>query len=276
MALTVNTNLSALRAANALNVTQGKLSHTLAKISSGLRVVKAADDAAGSAVASNLNTVARSGKQAIRNANDGISIIQTAESASIEVINILDRIRELAVQSASDTLFTDERVYIDDEYQQLSAEIERIAQSTEFNDLPLADGSSSTLSVQVGVTSGSESQLTITLGELTATHLGVDTGVLDLSTSTGALTAIDAVDLAIDSVNSARAGYGAVQNRIDSAISNMTTYVESLTAAKSQIMDADYAAETAEMTRLQVMQQAGVAALAQARTINQSVISLLS
>ena len=276
MALTVNTNLSALRASNALNSTQSNLSHTLAKISGGLRVTKAADDAAGSAVASNLNTVARSGKQAMRNANDGISIIQTAESATYEVLNILDRMRELAVQSSSETLDNSERSYINDEFEQLSDEIERIAQATEFNDLRLADGTHTTLSVQVGVTSGTESQLDITLGDLSVTTLGVDTTTVDLTTATTAQSAIDDIDDAIDSVNSVRADYGAVQNRIDSSIANMTTYVESLTAAKSQIMDTDYASETAEMTRLQVMQQAGVAALAQARTINQSVISLLS
>jgi flagellin len=130
--------------------------------------------------------------------------------------------------------------------------------------------------VQVGVTSGTESQLSITLGDLTVSTLGVDTTSVDLTTATTAQTAIDSIDAAIDSVNSVRADYGAVQNRIDSSIANMTSYVESLTSAKSQIMDTDYAAETAEMTRLQVMQQAGVAALAQARTINQSVVSLLS
>jgi flagellin len=276
MALTVNTNLAAMRASNALNKTQAGLSHTLAKISSGLRVTKAADDAAGSAVASNLHTVARSGRQAIRNANDGISIIQTAEGATKEVLNILDRMRELAVQSASETLADDERVYIDDEFEQLSDEVERIAQATEFNDLQLADGTKTTLSVQVGVTSGTESQLTITLGDLTVTNLLVDTTTIDLTNATTARSAIDTIDDAIDSVNTVRAGYGAVQNRIDSSISNMTTYVESLSAAESQIMDTDYAYETAEMTRLQVMQQAGTAALAQARTINQSVISLLS
>jgi len=276
MALTVNTNLSALRAANALNSTQGNLSHTLAKISSGLRVVKAADDAAGSAVASNLHTVARSGKQAMRNSNDGISIIQTAESATKEVINILDRMRELAVQSSSETLATDERDYIDDEFHQLSDEVQRIAKATEFNDLALADGTQTALTVQVGVTSGTESQLTITLGDLTVSTLGIATDAVDLTTASGAQTAIDTIDSAIDEVNDVRAQFGAVQNRIDSAISNMTQYVESLSAAESQIMDADYANETAEMTRLQVMQQAGVAALAQARTINQSVISLLS
>jgi len=276
MALTVNTNLAAMRASNALNKTQAGLSHTLAKISSGLRVTKAADDAAGSAVASNLHTVARSGKQAMRNANDGISIIQTAEGATKEVLNILDRMRELAVQSASDTLDNGERSYINGEFTQLSAEIERIAQATEFNDLALADGSRSQLEVQVGVTSGTESRLTITLGDLTVSNLNVETTDVDLSFASTARTSIDTIDSAIDAVNSIRAGYGAVQNRIDSSIANMVTYVESLSAAESQIMDTDYAHETAEMTRLQVMQQAGTAALAQARTINQSVISLLS
>jgi flagellin len=180
------------------------------------------------------------------------------------------------VQSASETLEDGERVYIDDEFEQLSDEVERIAQATEFNDLQLADGTKTTLSVQVGVTSGTESQLSITLGDLTVTSLNVDTTTIDLTNATTARSAIDTIDNAIDAVNTVRAGYGAVQNRIDSSIANMTTYVESLSAAESQIMDTDYAHETAEMTKLQVMQQAGTAALAQARTINQSVISLLS
>ena len=275
MSLTVNTNLSAMSAASSLNVSQGKLSQTLARISSGLRVTKAADDAAGSAVAMNLKSTARSGRQAIRNSNDGISVIQTAEAATKEVLNILDRMRELAVQSSSESLATVERGYIDDEFDDLASEVERIAQATEFNDLALADGSNTTLTVQVGVTSGTESEVDITLGDLTASNLGVETASIDLSTAATAQSAIDDIDTAIDSVNSIRADYGSVQNRLDSAINNMTTYVESLSAAASQIMDADYAHETSEMTRLQVMQQAGVAALAQAKGINQSVISLL-
>jgi flagellin len=275
MALTVNTNLSALRAANTLNSTQGKLSNTLSRISSGLRVTKAADDAAGQAVAQNLSTLARSGRQAIRNTNDGVSVIQTAESASKEVLNILDRMRELAVQSSSESLATVERGYIDDEFDDLASEVERIAQATEFNDIALSDGTNTTLTVQVGVTSGTESEVDITLGDLTASNLGVDTVSIDLSSAATSQSAIDEIDDAIDSVNSIRADYGSVQNRLDSAMSNMTSYVESLTAASSQIMDADYAHETAEMTKYQVMQQAGVASLAQAKSINQSVISLL-
>ena len=276
MSLTINTNLAAMRAAASLNQTQGSLSQTLARVSSGLRVTKAADDAAGSAVAMNLSTQARSGRQAMRNANDGISVIQTAEAATKEVLNILDRMRELAVQSSSETLATDERDYIDDEFHDLSDEIQRIAKATEFNDLNLSDGSKTSLTVQVGVTNGTESEVSITLGDLSVSTLGVGTGSVDLTGASAAQPAIDTIDTAIESVNDIRADYGAVQNRLDSSIANMTQYVEALSAASSQIMDADYAHETAEMTRLQVMQQAGVAALAQAKVINQSVVSLLN
>jgi len=275
MSLTVNTNLASQSAANALNRTQGQLSLTLSRVSSGMRVTKAADDAAGSAVAMNLSTQARSGRQAIRNANDGISVIQTAESATKEVLNILDRMRELAVQSSSETLEDGERAYIDEEFHQLSDEVERIAQSSEFNDLALSDGSTSQLAVQVGVDASSNSRVTIELGNLTTSNLSVQTTDIDLTTASNAQTSITTIDSAIDSVNSIRASYGAVQNRLDSSIRNMSNYVESLSAAASQIMDADYAHETAEMTRLQVMQQAGVAALSQAKGINQSVVSLL-
>jgi flagellin len=263
MALTVNTNMAAMAAANTLNNTQGALSNTLARVSSGLRVTKAADDAAGQAVATNLSTQARSGRQAIRNANDGISVIQTAESASKEVLNILDRMRELAVQSSSETLEDGERAYIDSEFHQLSDEVERIAQSTEFNDIQLGDGTNSNLSVQVGVDASSNSRVDITLGNLTTSNLSVQTTDIDLTNASTAQTAITTIDSAIDSVNSIRADYGAVQNRLESSINNMSSYVESLSAAASQIQDADYAHETAEMTRLQVMQQAGVAALGQ-------------
>jgi len=275
MALTVNTNMAAMGAANTLNNTQGALSSTLARVSSGLRVTKAADDAAGQAVAANLSTQARSGKQAIRNANDGISVIQTGEAASKEVISILDRMRELAVQSSSETLEDGERAYIDAEFHQLSDEVERISQSNEFNDIKLSNGDNATLEVQVGVDASSNSRVAITLGDVSTDNLSVETTDIDLTSASGSQTAITTIDAAIDSVNSIRASYGAVQNRLESSINNMGAYVESLSAAASQIQDADYAHETAEMTRLQVMQQAGVAALGQARGMNQSVLSLL-
>lgn len=274
MGLTVRTNLTAMNAYNTLNNTQNSLSSTLNRISSGMRVTKAADDAAGLAVATKINSKATSLGQAMRNSNDGVSLIQTAEGSTNEVTNILTRMRELAVQSASDTLANSERVYINDEFDQLNDEITRIASVTEFNGLQLSDGTNTTISAQVGIENASTSQITITLGDLRATVLGV--GTLDLSTSTGALSALDAIDSAIDTVNSYRSGYGSVQNRLESSLANASTYLESLSAAESQIMDADFAKESTEMTKLQIMQQAGVASLAQAKNINQSVISLLS
>jgi len=275
MALTVNNNMSALRAANTLNNTQGALSQTLARVSSGMRITRAADDAAGSAVAANLSTLARSGKQAIRNANDGIAVIQTAEAATKEVGSILDRMRELAVQSSSETLHDDERAYLDTEIEALSDEVERIANSNSFNDIALSDGTTTALDVQVGLDASSNSRVSITLGSLKATNLSVETADVEIGKASSAQTAITTIDAAIDSVNSIRATYGAVHNRIDSSINSMSSYVEALTSAASQINDADYAHETAEMTRLQVMQQAGVAALGQARSMNTSVIGLL-
>ena len=265
--------MSALSAASTLNNTQGALSQTLARVSSGMRITRAADDAAGAAVAQNLSTQARSGRQAIRNANDGISVIQTAEASTKEVLSILDRMRELAVQSSSDTLADGERAYIKTETTALISEISRIAQSSEFNGISLSNGSTASLTVQVGVDGSSDSQVAITLGDVMASSLSVNS--LTLSTAANARTAIGTIDTAIDSVNTIRATYGAAQNRLESSVNAMSSYVEALSGAASQIQDADYAHETAELTRLQVMQQAGVAALGQARSMNSSVIGLL-
>jgi flagellin len=274
MALTVRTNLSAMSAYNTLSRTQNSLSGTLGRISSGLRVNSAADDAAGLGVATKLNSQATSMEQAMRNANDGISIIQTAEGATNEVTNILNRMRELAVQSSSETLADSERAYINEEFDQLNQELDRIASVTEFNGVQLADGSTTTIAAQVGINNATTSRISISLGDLRATVLGV--GTLDLSTSTGAQSALDSIDSALDVVSSQRASLGAVQNRLDSSLSNSANYLESLRAAESQIMDADFAKESTEMTKLQIMQQAGVAALAQAKGINDAVLSLLS
>ena len=275
MSLTVRTNLAAVRSYHSLNTTQAKLSHTLNRISSGLRVTKAADDAAGMAVATNINSQSTSLEQAMRNANDGISLIQTAESAATEVTNILNRMRELAVQSSSETLANSERQYINDEYEQLYDEVTRISSVTEFNGLQLSNGTITTLSAQIGIDNLSTSRIDILLGDLRATVLGIATTV-NLASVTAARSALDAMDSAISAVNTYRSDLGAVQNRLDSSLANSTNYLESLKAAESQIMDADFAVESTEMTKQQIMQQAGVAALAQAKNINQSVISLLS
>jgi flagellin len=275
MSMTVRTNIASMQAAGQLGRTQKNLSRTLGRISSGMRITQAADDAAGLGVATALETSVISTRQAMRNANDGISIIQTAESATNEVTDILQRMRELAIQSASDTLADEERSYIQDEFLQLRQEVERIAAVTEFNGVSLTDGSSSSIDVQVGIQNATSSLITITLGDLT-TNAGLGISAMSLVTSSGARSALDFLDTALSSVNSTRSQFGAVQNRLESALNNAQVYTEALSAAESQIRDADFAVETSELTKLQIMQQAGVAALAQAKNVNQSVISLLS
>ena len=274
MSLSVRTNIAAMMASGSLNRTQKGLTNSLSKISSGMRINTAADDAAGLGVSTNLETAIISQRQGMRNANDGLSVIQTAEGATNEVSDMLQRMRELAVQSASETLADDERSYIQDEFLQLRSEIARIAAVTEFNGIELSNGGTTQINVQVGIDNDANSQITIELVDLTTNALGIS--ALDLSSSTNALTALDALDTALGSVNSARSVLGAVQNRIDSALNNASVFVESLAAAESQIHDTDFATETSNLTRLQIMQQAGVAALAQAKNINQSVISLLT
>ena len=275
MSMTVRTNIASMMAAGQLGRTNNALGSSLGRISSGMRINSAGDDAAGLGVATNLETQVSSTRQAIRNSNDGISIIQTAEGATNEVIDILQRMRELAVQSSSGTLDNDERAYINTEFNQLSAEVNRIANVTEFNGISLSNNTTTQLDVQVGINNTTNDRITIDLGDLRASALGVDTGV-QLDTVTNAQAAISLIDTALDSVNTIRSGFGAVQNRLDSAINNATVNAEALSAAQSQIQDTDFASETSNLTRLQIMQQAGVASLAQAKNINQSVISLLS
>ena len=275
MALTVNTNTAAFAAGTQLNATNRSLQDSFARLSSGLRISKAADDAAGLGVAENLEAVSTSARQAMRNTNDGVSVIATAEGATQETADILKRMRELAVQSSSETLDDDERAYIQDEYEQLAAEVDRIASVTEFNGVALSDGTNTQIDVQVGVNGTADDRITITLGDLRGTVLGVDTGSLDLSSASGAQSALSSIDTALDTVSAYRSDMGAVENRLDSALNNLETYTTNLEAAESRIRDADFAFETAEMSKLQIMQQAGVSVLAQAKNINASAAQLI-
>ncbi len=275
MALTVNTNITAMSATKNLSRSNSGLSASLGRISSGMRINSASDDAAGLGVAENLNAASRSVRVAQRNTNDGISLVQTAEGSTSEVGNILKRMRELAVQSASETLDDGERAYIQDEFVAISSEVDRISAVTEFNGVALTDGTNATVGVQVGINNTVNDSIDITLGDLSAATLGVDTGTLDLSTSAGAGTAIGAIDTALDTVNGYRSDYGAAQNRLESSLRNLENYDQSLTSAESQIRDTDFAKESAEMAKYQVMQQAGVAALGQAKSINMQAAQLI-
>jgi len=272
MAITVKTNTAAGSVLTDLSKTSRALSRSFERISSGLRIARAADDAAGLGVAENLRAAHTSATVAARNTNDGISVISVAEGASSEVANILVRMRELAVQASSETLDDAERAYADDEYSALASEIDRIADVTEFNGIKLTEGTNTSLSVQVGINSGDT--IDITLGDLGAATLGVD--ALDLTTAGGASSALATLDTAIASVSEYRASYGAVENRLGSALNNLETFIETTVSAESQIRDADFGSETAELTQNQILSQAGVSVLQQAKSINQAALSLLN
>ena len=275
MALTVNTNLASMNAIGNLNKTNAGLSKSLGRISSGMRLNSAADDAAGMAVAENLSAANRSLKVAMRNTNDGVSVVQTAEGASREVGNILKRMRELGVQASSETLADSERAFIQDEFTALSGEVDRIANVTEFNGVKLSDGSNATLDVQVGIDDTANDRISITMGDLRAATLGIDALSVDMSTAGGAQLSLTAIDAAIGTVNGYRSDFGAAQNRLESSYRNLENYTQNLAAAESQIRDTDFAAESAEMAKFQVMQQAGVAVLAQAKSINAQAAQLI-
>lgn len=283
MSLRVRTNIAAIRSINSLNRTQKNLSTSLERISSGLRVNKAADDAAGMAVATRMAADNVSLRQAMRNANDGISLVQTAEGTLNEIGSILSRMRELSIQSANGTYSDNDRLLINTEFAQLGSELNRIASISNFNGINLLRASTgsgnSVLTLQIGIDNVADDRINLNLTTLAATGgaLGLNSVLsTGISGQTSAQSAISSLDSAIQSVSSRRATLGATQNRLESALSEASTYSENLSASYSQIMDLDYAEESSNMTRLQIMQQAGVAALGQAKSISQSVVSLLS
>ena len=275
MAIVVNSNTTSMNALGNLNRTNRGLTSTFAKISSGLRINSASDDGAGLAVAENLASEGQSLKQAQRNTHDGISVIQTAEGATNEVGDILKRMRELAVQSSSETLANNERTYIQDEFKQLTAEVDRIADVTEFNGIALGNADNAQLNVQVGIFDTANDRIAVELGDLRGATLKVDVGNVDLSNVASAQAALQTIDIALDSVNSYRSDYGAVQNRLESALNNLETYTENIAGAESRIRDADFAHETAEMSKYNIMQQAGTAILSQANGISQGALRLI-
>jgi flagellin len=272
MAISLGTNTQSLNAQRALTGTQNRLGGNLAKLSTGMRINTAADDAAGLAISERFKAQIRSLSQAERNANDGISLTQTAESAMNEIGSALTRMRELAVQASNGTLATADRGYIDDEAQDLVAEIDRISEVTEFNGTKLLDGSF-IADMQVGTKDTADDRINITIAQNDfATIAG---GTIDLSTATGAQAALTTLDTAIDAVSANRASIGTVQNRLQVSISNLGSARENISAANSRIRDVDIASETAEMTRNNILMQAGVSVLAQANQAPSVAMSLL-
>ena len=274
MGLRVNTNVTSINAQRNLSQVTNKLSTNFRRLSTGLRISSAADDAAGLAISERLRSQVRSLDQAKRNANDGISMVQTAEGALNEVSSILTRLRELSIQANNGTVSDADKDTLNEEFTSLVNEIDRIGNSTEFNDIKLLDGSSSTVSFQVGFgTTANVDTLDVTLQEATASNLGLSS--LDIG-STGSQTgAITAIDDAINTVSGLRGSLGAVQNRLGSTINNLAIQTENLSAAESRIRDVDVAYETAQLTRNNILQQASISVLAQANAQPQSALSLL-
>ena len=276
----INTNVMSLNSQRHLNSSQRSMATSIERLSSGLRINSAKDDAAGLAVAEGMTSKIRGMNVAVRNANDGISMAQTAESALGQVTNNMQRIRELAVQSANGTLGDTERGHLQLEVDQLTQEISRIVDTTEFNGSKLF-AASGTVSIQIGANKGETISITnegLTGLKSYASGSGA-VKTIDISTSAKAADALASgagqITGDIDSIVAARATMGAVQNRFESVISSLSSYSENLQAAKSRIMDTDFAAETAELTRTQILQQAGTAMVAQANSTPQSVLSLL-
>lgn len=274
MALTVNTNVASLNAQRNLSKTQVALNQSLQRLSSGLRINSAADDAAGLAISEGMKAQVKSMNQAIRNANDGVSLVQTAEGALNEVSNILSRMRELSTQAATNTVAQSQRSYIAAEFTQLASEITRIASATNFNGIKLTGGAATSIKIQVGTGTSAFDTITVQLKSMTATGLSVGTA-FGTASGQSAQDMLAKIDSAISKVSAQRANLGAVQNRFQSIINNLQVAAENTSAAQSRIADADVASETAAMTRAQILNQAGISVLSQANQLPQAALKLL-
>ena len=286
MPQTINTNLASLNSQRALNTSQSSLATSMQRLSSGLRVNSAKDDAAGLAIAERMNSQVRGMNAAVRNANDGISMAQTAEGSLGKVADALQRMRELAVQSANATNSGSDKDSLDKEFGELAKEIQRVLGGTTFNGKHVLGAQAGPMQFQVGANTTADDTIDITTKNLTTDatitvvagtdNTGAGRALIDNSAGVAAIhTVIDNIDTALDTVNAERATLGASQSRFESVISNLQVSVENQTAARSRIMDADFAAETAHLSRANILQQAGNAMVAQANQLPQQVLKLL-
>ncbi|HOX26456.1 MAG TPA: flagellin [Candidatus Krumholzibacteria bacterium] len=273
MGIRINTNIASINTRRHLYNATTAYAKSMEKLSSGLRINRAADDAAGLAISEGLKSDIRALEQASRNASDGISLVQTAEGALDEVSTILLRLRELTEQSLNGTLTDIERGYLNNEYQDLLDEIDRISNSTEFNGQKLLDGSGGSVAIQVGITTNTYDSIAVDLATARdSATLGLLAGV---DTAANATTAMTEVLAAVDAVSSARSDFGAIQNRLEVSIRNINNQSENLSAANSRIRDVDVARETSSLTSYQILQQAGVSMLAQANLTTGLALNLL-
>jgi flagellin len=273
MALTVNTNVASLNVQKNLNRASDALSTSMTRLSSGLKINSAKDDAAGLQIATRMTSQVRGQTMAIKNANDGISIAQTAEGALQESSNILQRMRELAVQSRNGSNATSDQAALNKEFQQMALELTRIADNTNLNGKKLLDGSNATITLQVGYNTAADDRIDLNLGA------GFDAATLlvtgDLTSAANSDTAIGQIDAALTTINDTRADLGASQNRLTSTIANLQNINENASAALGRVQDTDFAAETAQLTKQQTLQQASTSILAQANQLPSAVLKLL-
>ncbi len=275
MGLRINNNVASIAAQVSLGRTTRNLAQNLERLSSGLRITRAGDDAAGLAISEALRADIRGFKQAVRNANDAISLVQVAEGSLSEINNILSRLRELALQSSTATVGSTERTFLDDEFQALVDEITRITDITEFNGQKLLNGalSGENGEFQVGIQDATTNRLSIAVADQDSTALGINAD--DLLTASAAQAALATLDAAITSISDVRGQFGTVQNRLSSVLNTLESSILNLTAAESRIRDVDFASETADYTRNQILQQSGTSILAQANVSPQAALRLL-
>jgi flagellin len=272
MALSINTNTASLNAQRNLNTSQSSLKTSMQRLSSGLRVNSAKDDAAGLGIAEKMTAQSRGMTVAERNANDGISLAQTAEGGLAVMATHLQRMRELATQAASGQYDSNNLSSLDQEFQALQSEMERIALATTFNGKQLLTGTDTTFTFQIGAGTAAENQISVATVASDFSALVTNLAVTDTG---GATAAMDAIDTALNTVSDARAGLGALQSRFEGVVTQLQSQNENIQAARGRIIDADYASETANLARSQILQQAGTAMLAQANQLGSSVLTLL-
>lgn len=275
MPLVIQTNVASLQAQKNLNKTQNALASSFNRLSSGMRINSAKDDAAGLAISESMQSQIRSFTVAERNANDGISMAQTAEGALGEITGILGRMRELAMQGSNGSLSEDDRSYLDTEFQQLKSEVQRIQDSTEFNGKALIASATSSVQFQVGLEDVTSDQISVSFGGLSLATLLASTTEVSGTAATSSLSALGVLDDALKTVSTQRAKYGAAMNRLESTTSSLQTIRLNVSAANSRIRDVDVAEETATLSRNQVLVQAGAAVLSQANSSPQLAMGLL-
>ena len=276
MGLRINTNVASLNAQRNLGATRINMNKSLEKLSSGQRINRAGDDAAGLAISENLKAQIKGLGQAERNAEDGVSLVQIAEGALGEVSNILIRLRELSVQAASDTIGGTERKFLNVEFEQLTSEVDRIANSTEFNRVPLLNGTGAVFDIQIGTRNDPISdRLTFDASSADVNVAALGLNLASVSDKISAQNSLTSIDQAIISVSGIRADFGALQNRLQSTVNNIQVSIENLSSANSRVRDTDVAAETAELTKQNILMQAGTSVLSQANSSTNSALSLI-